>query len=136
MVNEPVPTASPTVPPTQKKRHGCLTTWLILIIVFNLIGLILLGIGSTAIGDAKDIGGWYLPTVMVLTALVIVCTVGLFYWKKWGFWGIAALEIGSLVPNIIVRGYYYAIISAIVSIAILYGVLQIGGDNKGWSQLE
>jgi len=75
--------------------------------------------------------------------------------KKWGFWGYCASSIAGLAINLLINtggavqipgGTSQALvgsISIIISVAavilgilILFGVLHIGKENKGWRQLK
>jgi hypothetical protein len=147
MVNEPVQnvTAPPTAPP-QKKRHGCLTAWLIIIIIFNAIGVLgsalAAAIGSSFAGLDINVPVWSSILSIILAIAAIVCAIGLFMWKKWGFWGLIGIEAVNVIVSIIggdVFTIVFSIIGAVIAIAILYGVLQIGSlvkGDKGWPQLE
>jgi hypothetical protein len=134
MQNEPSKNAAPS-PQTTKQRHGCLTIWLWLIIIFNVLGVILGAIGSSAVDDL-NLPGWYLPVAIVSTGLVVIFAVALLKWKAWGFWGLVAMEGASAVANIAANGYYYGIISSVIGVAILVLLLNLGGPNKAWNLLE
>jgi hypothetical protein len=62
-------------------------------------------------------------------------------WKKWGFWGFCATSVLALAINLI---YFrsgtvtiiISIISSLLAVLILFGVLHIGRENKGWPQLK
>ena len=56
-------------------------------------------------------------------------------WKKWGFWGLVASSIIVLILNISLGMGPLALLG-LVSIALVYGVLQIGTESKGWPQLD
>jgi hypothetical protein len=71
-----------------------------------------------------------------MDVFIIICAVGLFMWKKWGFWGFCAAAVIGIIINISSGGPIYAIISPIISVLVLFGVLNIGKENKGWPQLE
>jgi len=139
MQNQPVPTAPPTPPPAQpqgpqpKRRHGCLTTWLIIIILANIISAIV--VASVASSVSSNIPGWLIPAEIVFGVWAVVCAIALFMWKKWGFWGFFVGAVAGMIANIASGDYVYAV-TPFISVAILYGVLNIGKDNKGWPQLE
>jgi hypothetical protein len=78
----------------------------------------------------------------VLGVLIIVCLIALFLWIKWGFYGYAAITIVASITNMMLNIVNKAamtgvlhLIAGLCGIAILYGVLQIGGEHKGWNQL-
>lgn len=63
-------------------------------------------------------------------------TIALFKWKKWGFWGFAVSGFAILVVGI-AGGYGIGnSLPGLIGLAVLYSVLHIGKENKGWPQLE
>jgi len=115
-----------------------LTALLIIIIILNaiaIIGIALAAASKSLLGLDITLPAWSIATNIIFAVLAIFFAVGLFMWKKWGFWGLVVVEAVIVAINIS-GGNYLSIISAIVSIGLLYGVLQIGGANKGWTQLE
>ena len=122
----------------QKKRHGCLTAWLILAMIVNALGTIALLLANTSMREelAVDVPGWSISVALVLAATGLVCYLALFYWQKWGFWGLLVAYTAGLVIDLS-SGYSIGeALRNMLAMAILYGVLQIGGENSGWSQLE
>lgn len=72
----------------QKQRHWFLEVWLVLMIIANSsLALMTLSTIRAFIRDRPDIP-WALITVMVFSILNVVCSIALFKWKKWGFWGL------------------------------------------------
>jgi hypothetical protein len=134
-----VQSQSTPVPETKKtkKRHGCLTTWLVLTIIFNVIFTVLYLAGA---GVSKSLRGsptWAIPVLVLLLIFEIVCTLALFSWKKWGFWGFCAVNVIGIVVDIgLGISIVWPLVAVLVNIAVLYGVLNIGQDNKGWPQLD
>jgi len=112
----------------QKRRHGCLTAYLIVAIIANAgvaLYYVLGGLATFAIG----------AIFAVLTIFNIICFVALFKWKKWGFWGCVVCVIAGLCLNLYI-GVGPVSFSGFIGLAVLYGVLQIGKENKGWPQLD
>jgi hypothetical protein len=133
-VNDPLRNV-PTVPPTtpgRKQRHGCLTAWLIFIIVANASATILISASSSQL--AQSLAGWEITVDILFGVWTVICAVALFMWKKWGFFGFLGGAVVSMALNLVYGEYFYAL-TPFISVAILYGVLQIGGPNKGWAQL-
>jgi hypothetical protein len=120
----------------QKTRHGCLTAWLVLIIIFNIVVIIIaVPKGSPS---APDIFPWWQALIIIAFNLFnIVCAFALFMWKKWGFWGFCAGSVAAFIANIVLGELVIlALVGMVAEIFILYLVLNIGQDNKGWPQLE
>ena len=79
---------------------------------------------------------WSFPVLIIMSIFNLVCAVSLFRWKKWGFWGFLASGIIVIIVNLSIGLSTASALGGIVGIAILYGVLQIGKENKGWPQLD
>ena len=120
-----------------KKRHGCLTTWLVLTIIFNVIFTVLYLAGAGVSKSPRGSPAWAIPVLVLLLVFEIICTLALFSWKKWGFWGFCAINLIGLIVDIgLGINMVWPSIAVLLSIAILFGVLHIGHDDKGWTQLD
>lgn len=120
----------------QKSRHGCLTAWLVLMIVMNsAVALFYLVAGDVVKQALPSAPKWTLPVLIIAAAFNLVCAIALWRWKKWGFWGFVLSSIVGLIVNLSI-GIGAQSVVGLVGVAILYGVLQIGQENKGWPQLE
>ena len=120
-----------------KKRHGCLTAYLIFLIVVFAVFVIYYIAAASFVNSTLRLSGWTLPVLIILGLLDIVCAVALFRWKKWGFWGFCALAVVTLIVNISSGSGIATSLTGLIGIAVMYGVLNIGDkENKGWPQLE
>lgn len=120
-----------------KSRHGCLTAWLVCMIVANSATALVYLLGSEAIRQLlPNIPGWALPVLIVFSLLNLVYAIALFQWKKWGFWGFCASSVAALVVNLSLGIGIGSVLSGLVGVIVLYGVLHIGKENKGWPQLK
>jgi hypothetical protein len=113
-----------------KSRHGCLTAWLVLMIVTNSGVALVYLLGSEAIRRTLNVPGWAFPVLIVCCLFNLVCAIALFRWKRWGFWGFCGSSPVALVVNLSVGIPIGSVLHGLV------GVLQIGKENKGWHQLE
>ncbi len=121
----------------EKQRHGCLTAWLVLMIAGGVFTALLYTLGREAIsGYMPSLPGWTFPAFVLTGIANILCAVALFQWKKWGFWGVVAVSVVTFVINLSIGFSALHAALGFLGVAILYGVLQIGGDKKGWPQLE
>lgn len=120
-----------------KQRHGCLTGCLVLMIIINAATALMYLLGSAAIGQYyPSAPGWTFPVLAVMGIVNVVCAVALFQWKRWGFFGFGAVSIVAFVVNLIIGLNVFQAILGFAGVAILYGVLQIGKEKKGWTQLD
>ena len=132
--------ARQTTQTSTKQRHGCLTAYLVVMLIAN-FGVIIsyLVIKNAPQGYAAGvppIPDWAFVTLLTLGAGNIICVVALLRWKIWGFWGFAGLALVTLLVNLQLGFSFAEVFSDLAAIVFLYLVLNIGGDNKGWPQLE
>lgn len=119
-----------------KKRHGCLTTWLILMLIGNSGTALLYLFGSEALRQTiPNAPAWVFSLLIVMSLCNLACTIALFNWKKWGFWGFCATSVIALAINLSIGLGVASSLSGLLGVILLYGVLQIGKEKKGWSQL-
>ena len=121
----------------KKQRHGCLTAWLVLLIVVNsLVALLYIVEGSELRKHLPSAPAWTFPALIVLLIANVIFAAALFRWKKWGFWGFIATTVIAFFINLMIGVNVVQAVLGLVGIGILYGVLQIGKENKGWPQLD
>ena len=121
----------------RKNRHGCLTAWLIVMIIANSATALTYLLGSGAIGERlPNMPGWAFPVLIVMSVFNLVCAIALFQWKKWGFWGFCASSVVALVLNLSIGLGVGSAFVGLIGVLLLYGVLHIGKENKGWPQLD
>ena len=122
-----------------KQRHGCVTAWLILMIIANSLTAILYLFAGDIV--AQNFPGGISNSILILLAIFgignVIFSILLFKWKKIGFWGFLLTSIGSLIINLSIGLGIGQSLLGLVGIAILYGVLQIKKDNvPAWDNLE
>jgi hypothetical protein len=122
----------------EMKRHGCLTAWLVLMIIANSgAALMYLMWSDTIRTGLSNVSGWVYPVMMIVFCLFnIVCIIALFQRKRWGFWGYCGSSAVTFVVNLSVGLAIVTAITGIIGVLLLYGALNIGKENKGWLQLE
>ncbi len=120
-----------------KERHGCLTAWLVVMIVGNLIVAVYYLVSSASFRQAMPSGSeWTLPASIILLLFNMVCAVALLNWKKWGFWGICVSSTIVLIVNLSAGLGIIPALSALLGVILLFWVLHIGREKKGWPQLD
>ncbi|MDD3641904.1 MAG: hypothetical protein PHQ19_00345 [Candidatus Krumholzibacteria bacterium] len=83
-----------------KQRHGCLTAWLILMIVANSLSALVYLFAKNLIMDAAPgAPGWTFPVYAALGIVNVVCAVALARWKKWGFYGFVVTTVAGMVST-------------------------------------
>lgn len=123
--------------PDSKRRNGWLTAYLCFMAITNAgTALVYLFAGDAVRSSSPALPGWSIPVLAVGALINLVCVVALFKWKKWGFWGLCIMAVAAFVVNLTIGVGFGMALIGLLGFAILYGVLQIGTDNKGWPQLE
>jgi hypothetical protein len=74
--------------------------------------------------------------ITLSAVLNVAFAIALFNWKKWGFFGFLVTSVAAFAQNIYLGIGIPNVVLGLMGIAIFYGVLQIGGQKSGWSQLE
>lgn len=123
---------------TAKSRHGCLTAYLVFMMVMNAGTAVFYLVASDQVRAAlPNAPQWLLYGLTLLALFNLVCAIALFQWRMWGFWGFAASSIVALGANLMLGLGVGQSLIGLAGIAILFGVLQIGdARTKGWPQLE
>jgi hypothetical protein len=119
----------------EKQRHGCLTAWLLFAIAANT--LIALYYVAALLGAQLRVAVplWALLLLTAVGAMNIVCLVAIFRWKKWGFWGLLLIALGVFGLNLSLGLNPVTAVLGLAGPAVMFGALNIGGSNKGWTQL-
>ncbi|MES2761618.1 MAG: hypothetical protein V4677_05405 [Bacteroidota bacterium] len=125
-----------------KKRHGCVTAWLVMMIIANALTsvfyLFVYLVGSMVKQDPET-----KLTTPLISLLVIIGIANVFFsvlllkWNKIGFYGFLMSSIGALIVNIYIGLGIGQSSIGLIGFAILYAVLQIKRDDvSAWENLE
>jgi predicted amidophosphoribosyltransferase len=107
-------------PPVVKKRGGCLTIWLLLIIIFSLAGLgSFLGLTISNPYALEFNIRWLRPAFVIISVVSFICAIVTFRMKKWGFYGLLFASLAGMVLIYLMHAPVYAIIISIIGILIL-----------------
>ena len=79
---------------------------------------------------------WTYQLLVGLSLTNVIGVFALFRWKKWGFWGLCIATSIALIIKLNIGMPIHTSICVLIGITILYGIFQIGTDNKGWPQLD
>ncbi len=127
----------PTGSPKQKQRHGCLTAFLIFMLLANLLA----AYGNIAMqeGILSVFPRLSSNLILILAAgglLNVVFVIAIFNWKKWGFWGFSVSAIIVFSINVYGGVGVFAAVAGLAGVLVLFAVLKIGKEKAGWDQLE
>ncbi|WP_027381400.1 hypothetical protein [Chryseobacterium daeguense] len=121
-----------------KERHGCVTAWLVLIILGNSLTALLYFLANNRILESAPGAS---PMMIYLLGFVALANVlfaaMLLQWKKLGFWGFTVTSIIALIINININLGIVQSLIGIVGVGILFAILQITKDGRSaWQNLE
>ena len=116
-----------------KNRHGCLDAYLLLMMIVNLILATAYVFSSDLMSEVPS---WVYPVLAAGAVFNLICAIALFRWRKWGFWGFSATAAVAFVVNLLMGIGLVMAVQGLIGVAILFGVLQIGRENKAWPQLD
>jgi hypothetical protein len=124
--------------PENPSRHGCLTTYLVFMLLANTATcLVYLLAGDKIIANFPAARVWS-PYVLGVGCLVnVVLVLALFWWQKWAFYTNCMLAVVIFFVNVFAVGVNpIGAILGLLGPVILYAVFQIGGETKGWKYLK
>ena len=143
---------------TTQQRHGFVTFWFWFCIISNVISIFLNFVTYQGM-KSYDVPGMniHILIIQIIGVLagvaLIVCYSMLLNWKKNGFWGVVIVAVAACVANVIMIGLLKQdfqsmgliinlkpttqILSTVVSIALLWAILQINKNGvRCWDQLD
>ncbi len=128
---------TPTSPPAPISRHGCLTAYLIFIIIVNSALALTYLLGSSYIqGQGAKMPAWAFWALALCGVINVVAAVALLQWKRWGFWAFVASALASVAINLSIGLGLAGLFGSLFGILVLFGVLQIGQERKAWPRLQ
>jgi len=122
--------------PIQKERHGCVTAWLIFMIVANSV-VALIYLLAMLNSEESPIPGSILFILAILSIANVIFAILLFKWKKFGFIGFVVTAIIVFIINMYIGLGLTQSIMGLLGIGVLYAILQIEKNNvSAWENLE
>lgn len=119
------------------RRPLLLTAYLIVSLVSNILSTFLhLIAGDMVLYSLPTDARWITPALACMGLLNIVCIVGLFRWKKWGFWGMVLSSILVGMINFHIGLAPSKVAPGLAGSLILYALLHRGQDRKAWPRLR
>ena len=119
------------------RRHGCFTAFLACILIADTFAVIALPMMFSMIKKTMPNLSTGMLAALIFCALAnIVFAIAIIKWKRWGFYGYIAVSVVGCIVNLSLgRGIIQAAIG-LLSIALLYWVMNMGGPNKAWPHLK
>jgi uncharacterized membrane protein (DUF2068 family) len=123
-----------------KQRHGCLTAWLILMMIGNaLVSLVYFFIDPKLFpkGTAIELNKTTTILLGLLSLINLIFAIGLWFWKKWAFYGFAMTAGLMFFTNLNMGVDVLSSSTSFIGIMLLFYVLQIRQNGiSGWENLE
>lgn len=123
----------------QKQRHGCLTAWLLMIIIGNaFISLLLLVVDPKLIQQQDNTMSKEKMVLLAILGLInITFAIGLWHWKKWAFYGFALSGFLMFITNLNMGLDIVSSALGLVGVFLLFSILQMKqAEISGWENLE
>jgi hypothetical protein len=127
---------------TEKKtRNIFFTGWIVVLLVVYAGSALTNYVMSkeTVLGALPPLPGWTFPVLILISIFEIIFATALYFWKEWGFWGLCFAAVGNLIVNLTLgsMGFgFWPFLFRLFGILVLFGVMQIGREQKIWTQLE
>lgn len=122
-----------------KQRHGCLTAWLIYLIIAYSFSTIFYFFKTDEISKVLE---YKISENMILLRgslgiLGVIFSIMLLKWVKLGFWGIFIISILLFAAQLVNDDNIMSPFFILLCLIILYALLQLKKSNvSGWDNLE
>jgi hypothetical protein len=123
----------------KKQRHGCVTSLLIFLMIVNSASILLYLFAADFLKNSLSLDLTLSDKIILIIfqiANFVSCFL-LFQWKKIGFWAYVISNLVIVILNIYQGKGISQLWSALIGIAIMFGVMQITNKNKKttWDEL-
>jgi len=130
-------TDNPSATSTHAGRHGCLTAYLVFIIIVNSAAALVYLFGREWLQrNRPQMPEWAFWLLAICEVISVISAIALLRWKRWGFWLLVVSVIAGVGINFSIGLGSQGILGAVLGIAILYALLHIGGERKAWPRLQ
>ena len=111
-----------------QERGGCLTAWIILVLIANALVALSYLLGGAALQQTyPTISSAVFLLLALIGALNVVSAIGLWTWHKWGFYLYAVSSIVTFVINVAIGLPILSSLIGLLGVAILWYLL-----HKKW----
>jgi hypothetical protein len=122
-----------------KERHGCVSTWLVFIIIVNAIvaAIYFLYRDETLSNLLIDIPPKLITLLGILAVANVLSAILLLLWKKIGFWAFLVTTILGVAINLKIGLSPFQSLFGLISVVVLFGILQVKENGvSAWKNLE
>jgi hypothetical protein len=123
--------------PIDRKRHGCVTAWLVFMLIANSIISLIYLFTLVRTDQVLKISASSLTALIIVGLLNVAFAIMVLLWKKVGFYGFAITSAVAFIINISLGISLIKCTVGLIGFLILYGILQIKQDGvSAWENLE
>jgi len=129
----PEPEIAPVQPsPPERRRGGCLTAFLVVMMIVNPLTALVYFLGASFIKRGlPDAPAWSMPVLGAFCILNTACAVALWKWKKWGLYGFVFSAVVALIVNIVIGLPLAQVVAGPIGVVVLYVLVR-----PSWTQME
>ena len=123
----------------QKQRHGCLTAWLVLMMLVYTANMAYSVVLSFIVMTPMQmiIPKWIFFLLAAICILNVVFAIFIFRWKKWAFWGFLVTSLITMGINIYTGNGILSSLVGLFGVGILFALLQLRENGtSAWENLE
>lgn len=123
----------------QKQRHGCLTAWLIMMMIGNALGSLayLILEPKALLEHGLTLTKEQMILMAVLGFINLSFAIGIWFWKKWAFYGFAISGFLMFLTNLNMGADVVSSALGMAGVLLLFSILQMKqGETSGWENLE
>lgn len=125
--------------PKEKERHGCVTAYLIVMIIANSIVALIYFLASEFV--TKNLPNHVSKSIIFLLGFLglanIAFAILLLKFKRWGFYGFIGTAIAGFLINLQMRLPILQVLAGLLGIGVLFAVLQAKKDGlSAWEQMD
>jgi len=119
------------------ERHGCVTAWLIIMLVSNAIVSLVYFLMANGLMHGSKLSSVTLMALTLIGMLNVTFSIMLLSWKKIAFYGFGIIGVFTFLLNISVGISPLGSLFGLAGVAILYGILQIKKNGiAAWNYLK
>jgi len=123
--------------PSTPERHGCVTTWLIIMLILNSLVALFYSVSVNKLAHSLNTSQFAIIGLVALGALNVIFSIMLLTWRKIGFYGFVITTIAAFSLNIYIGISPIRATLGLLGFAVLYGILQIKQNGiSAWSYLK
>jgi hypothetical protein len=107
-----------------RERGGCLTAWLILVLIANALIAFYYLTSTSALQQVYPVSSVIFLLLAVIGAVNVVSAIGLWTWHRWGFYLFGVTSLITLVINIGIGLPIVSSLLGLVGVGILWFLLR------------